>query len=695
MAQGNKRNRLIRSAGIGAALAAMVTTAQARNDAPVYPPFGLDLTARDAATKPGDDFFQYANGAYLARAVIPADQPMITRRSDMTDRIDAHLHTILDDVARDVPLVPRDTKGKVGAFYAAFMDEASIDSKGIGPIEPELSAIRRAPGRAALANLMGRSAFDFYPSPFFIVIDSDLKDTSRYAVYLWQSGLGLPDRDYYLKPDLAKQKDAYRLYAANLLKLAGWPNAAKAAAAVVEFETRLADASWTKVQQRDPTTQYNPMTPAQLAAYAPGFSWRDFLAGAQLSKKTSLVVAQKSAFPKFARILAATPLDTLKAWMVFRVVDDAAPYLPHAFVNARFKMRDHALAGQSEQVPRWKLGLAAVGGQDCDYVPHSCFGTLQWAVGQLYAARYFPVATKAKIEALVGNLKAAFRHRIETLGWMSARTKSEALAKLDTYIIKVGYPDRPRDYSGVVIRRDDLMGDVRAAAAADWSFYVKRSYGPVDRDDWLLTPQANNAYNGSLRDIVFPAGILQAPIFDANADPAINYGAVGAVIGHEMTHGFDDEGRSIDSKGALRDWWTPADAKAFKARAAVLGAQYAQYEPVPGTHINPDLTMGENLADLGGISIAFDAYHASLKGKPAPVLNGLTGDQRFFLAWAQGWAGKARPEAIKQLTTSDPHSWRKFRVNGVVRNIDGWYVAFGVKPGDALYLAPGKRARVW
>lgn len=695
MAQRNKHNRLVRSACVGAAFVAMVTTAQARGDAPVYPPFGLDLTARDAATKPGDDFFQYANGAYLARAVIPADQPMITRRSDMTDRIDAHLHTILDDAARDVPLVPRDTKGKVGAFYAAFMDEASIESKGIGPIEPELSAIRRAPGRAALANLMGRSAFGFYPSPFFIVIDSDLKDTSRYAVYLWQSGLGLPDRDYYLKPDLAKQKDAYRLYAANLLKLAGWPNAAKAAAAVVEFETRLADASWTKVQQRDPTTQYNPMTPAQLVAYAPGFSWRDFLAGAQLSKKTSLVVAQKSAFPKFARILAATPLDTLKAWMVFRVVDDAAPYLPHAFVNARFKMRDHALAGQSEQVPRWKLGLAAVGGQDCDYVPHSCFGTLQWAVGQLYAARYFPVATKAKIEALVGNLKAAFRHRIETLGWMSAKTKSEALAKLDTYIIKVGYPDRPRDYSGVVIRRDDLMGDVRAAAAADWSFYVKRSYGPVDRDDWLLTPQANNAYNGSLRDIVFPAGILQAPIFDANADPAINYGAVGAVIGHEMTHGFDDEGRSIDSKGALRDWWTPADAKAFKARAAVLGAQYAQYEPVPGTHINPDLTMGENLADLGGISIAFDAYHASLKGKPAPVLNGLTGDQRFFLAWAQGWAGKARPEAIKQLTTSDPHSWRKFRVNGVVRNIDGWYVAFGVKPGDALYLAPGKRARVW
>jgi len=695
MTRKNTRTGFVRFACIGAAFVAAASATQAQGAAPVYPPFGLDLTARDSATRPGDDFFQFANGAYLARATIPADQPMFTRRSDMTDRIDAHLHTIMDDAAKGVALAPRDTKGKVGAFYAAFMDEASIETKGIHPLDPELSAIRGARDRAVLAKLMGRSAFDFYPSPFFIVIDSDLKDTSRYSVYLWQSGLGLPDRDYYLKPDFAKQRDAYRLYAANLLKLAGWPNAANAATAIVDFETRLADASWTKVQQRDPTTQYNPMTIAQLEAYAPDFSWRDFLAGAQLSGKSSVVVAQKSAFPKFARILAATPLDTLKAWMAFRAIDDAAPYLPRAYANVRFQMRDNVLAGQSAPLPRWKLGLAAVGGKDCDYVPHSCFGTLEWAVGQLYAAQYFPAATKAKIVALVGELKAAFRRRIETLGWMSPKTKAEALAKLDTYIIKVGYPDHERDYSNVVIRRDDLMGDVRAAAAADWAFYVKRSYGPVDRDDWLLTPQANNAYNGSLRDIVFPAGILQAPVFDANADPAINYGAVGAVIGHEMTHGFDDEGRSIDAKGALRDWWTPADANAFKARAAVLGAQYARYEPVPGLHINPDLTMGENLADLGGMSIALDAYHASLKGKPAPVLNGLTGDQRFFLAWAQGWAGKGKPEAIKQLTISDPHSWRKFRVNGVVRNIDAWYAAFSVKPGDALYLAPDKRAHVW
>jgi putative endopeptidase len=336
-----------------------------------------------------------------------------------------------------------------------------------------------------------------------------------------------------------------------------------------------------------------------------------------------------------------------------------------------------------------------VGGADCSYAVHSCFGTLKWAVGQLYVARYFPPATKATITALVVELKSAFRHRLATNTWMGPATKAEALKKLDATLVKVGYPDRWRDYKGVVIRRDDLTGDVRAGAADDWAFVIQRSRGPVDRGEWLLAPQANNAYNGSFNDVVFPAGILQAPIFDAAADPAINYGAVGAVIGHEMTHGFDDEGRQIDADGALRDWWTPADAAAFEARAAALGKQYAQYEPVPGIHINPQLTMGENIADLGGLSIALDAYHASLHGKPAPVLAGLTGDQRVFLGWAQGWAGKATPEEIKRLTISDPHSYRKYRVDGVVRNIDGWYAAFAVKATDKYSVAPDQRVRIW
>ncbi len=660
--------------------------------APLYPPFGLDRTAVDPATKPGDDFFQYANGAYLSRTAIPSDRSVGSRRLDMTDRTEAQLHTLLDAAAKGVAVQPVDVRGKSGAFYAAFMDEAGIEARGVKAIAPELDAIRAA-DRPALAALMGTPGF--YAAPFGYGIDADLKRPDRYATYIGQADLGLPDRDYYLRPEFAAQRKAYRNYAETLLKLSGWADPAKAADAVLALETRLAEASWTRVQQRDLTVQYNPMTPAELAKMAPGFDWQRYLDAGKLGGKQRLIVTTNTAMPKLATVFATTPVDDLRAWMAFRVADTAAPYLPKAFGDARFELRDHVLAGQSEQKPRWKRGIRAVAGGDCGADPSSCFGTLNWGVGQLYADRYFPAATKAQITTLVLNLKAAFRHRIEHLEWMGPATRTEALAKLDTYVIKVGYPDTWRDYSSVVVRRDDLIGNVRNAAAADWAFYVGRSDGPVDRGDWLMTPQTNDAYNGSLRDIVFPAGILQAPMFDPAADPAINYGAIGGVIGHEMTHGFDDQGRSIDAKGALRDWWTPADAAAFKARAAVLGAQYARFEPVPGVHIKPDLTMGENLADLGGLAIALDAYHASLHGKPAPVIGGLTGDQRVFLGWAQVWAGKAKAEEILRLTTSDPHSFRKFRVNGVVRNIDAWYTAFGIKPGDALYVPPEKRARIW
>lgn len=674
----------------------MATAAAAAWAAPQYPPFGLDLTAADKSVKPGDDFFDYANGAYLARTSIPADRPAASRRLEMTDRMEANLHTLMDEVAKEATAAPATERQKAGTFYAAFMDEAQAERLGAAPLKPELDAIRAAPDRAALAALMGAGAGGLYPSLFGAFIDIDLKDPNRYALYLGQSGLGLPDRDYYLKAELAAKKDAYRAYAARLLALEGWPNADKAAADLVAFETKVAEASWTKVQQRDLTTQYNPMAPTALPGFAPGFDWAPFLERAGVGAKPIVVVAEKSAFPKLAAIYAETPVETLKAWMAFRIADLAAPYLSKPFVDAHFGFRLKELTGQAEPQPRWKRGVRAVAGGDCGADPASCFGTLNWAVGDLYAARYFPAATKAKVTELVGNLKVAMRGRIERLDWMGPETKKEALKKLDTYTIKVGYPDKPqRDYSAVVIKRDDLLGNVRRAAANDWAFIVKRSNGPVDRGAWQMTPQTNDAYNGSLRDIVFPAGILQAPIFDADADPAINYGAIGGVIGHELTHGFDDMGRTIDAAGALRDWWTKADADAFKARAKILGDQYAQFEPVPGFHINPGLTMGENIADLGGLAIALDAYHASLGGRPAPVIGGLTGDQRVFLGWAQAWAGKMTPDAIKQMTISDPHSFRKFRVNGPVRNIDPWYAAFGVKSGDKLYLKPEERARIW
>ena len=675
-------------------LAASVVTAQGTHT-PVLPPYGFDATAVDPSTRPGDDFFQYANGAYLARSQIPADRPIVSRRLEMTDRTDQQLKSLLEEAANGVGEQPTDLKGKVGAFYASFMDEATIERLGAGAIAPELTAIRSAPDLAAVAHLMGESATGLYASPFGASIDVDLKAPRVYAISLSQGGLGLPDRDYYLKDNFASEREAYRAYAQQLLTLIGWPDPAGTSQKVMGFETALAEASWTKVQQRDPDTQYNPASKAGLQSLAPQFPWQAYLEGSGIADRDRFIVTTNTAFPKLAAVIASAPLDTLKAWMAFRVADNAAPYLSRPFSDAHFAFRQQKLLGTKQQPPRWKRGKLAVGGDDCGANPGSCFGTLNWAVGQLYSERYFPAATKAAITSLVGDVKGAFRRRLATLDWMSPATRREALKKLDTYIIKVGYPDTWRDYSNVVVRRDDLVGNVRRAAVADWDFYVQRSKGPVDKSDWLMTPQTNDAYNGSLRDIVFPAGILTAPMFDPNADPAYNYGAIGGVIGHELTHGFDDQGRKIDAKGALRDWWTAKDATEFKRRAKILGDQYAKFEPVPGVHINPDLTMGENIADLGGLTMALDAYHTSLKGKKAPVLGGLTGDQRVFLGWAQVWAGKATDDAIRNQTISDPHSFRKYRVNGVVRNIDAWYPAFAVKPSDKLYVAPAKRARIW
>ncbi|MDQ2659828.1 MAG: M13 family metallopeptidase, partial [Verrucomicrobiota bacterium] len=559
-----------------------------------------------------------------------------------------------------------------------------------------LTAIRASSSRDALANLMGEQNSDLYGAIFGILIDVDIADPSRYTVYIGQAGLGLPDRDYYLKPDFAAQKAKYQTYVAQLLKLVAWPDPETRANDIVAFETKLAEAEWTRAQQRDPIAIYNPMTVADLETFAPGFPWQPFLIGSGLGKVEHVVVAEKSAFPKLASIFAETPVEILQAWEAFNVADHAAPYLSKAFADASFEMRNKTLSGQAEQQLRWKRGVHAVSGGDYGTGERSDrFGNLGWAVGELYSAKYFPPEAKAKIEELVANLKVAMHARIEKLDWMGAATKEQALKKLDTYNIKVGYPDHPRDISSVVVRDDDVVGNVRRAASADWAFFLNRLPGAVDRTEWQMTPQTNDAYNGALRDIVFPAGILQPPMFDAQADAAINYGAIGGVIGHELTHGFDDQGRKFDAEGKLRDWWTAEDAKAFEARAAVLGAQYSSYEPLPGAKVNGALTMGENIADLGGLTIALDAYRTSLKGQPAPALDGLTGDQRVFLGWAQAWRGKLRDDAIRKQVVSDPHSPRQYRVNGPTRNIDDWYTSFGVKAGDKLFVDPKDRVRIW
>ncbi|MGC1301500.1 MAG: M13-type metalloendopeptidase [Caulobacteraceae bacterium] len=688
--------RALRAGGAVAALAGIGATGAQDAGKPQYGAWGFDLTAMDRSVKPGDDFNCYASGAWLARTQIPADKPIASLRYLMSDRIEARLHDAMQAAAVSVPEQPATLEGKVGAFYKAFVDQGRVDALGAAPIGPELSAIRAAGTRDDIAALMGRNTVDFYGTIFGLNTDVDLKNVSRYAVYAGQAGLGLPDRDYYLKPSFAAQKAAYQAYVARLLALAGWADPDANARAVVEFETRIAEASWTKAEQRDVDKTYNPETPAELAALTPGFAWDRFLVGADLGGAGRLIVAEKSAFPRIAAVYQATPLEVLKAWQAFTVADNAAFYLSRPFSEARFEFRDKTLSGQPEEQVRWKRAIRAVGGGDCvgaDRV--DCFGNMGFGVGQVYAARYFPPSSKAKIEALVANVKAAMRVRLERLDWMTPATRVEALKKLDTYQIKVGYPDHPRDYSGLVVRSDDLVGDVRRAGAWDWRFYVARLNGPVDRGDWAMTPQTNDAYNGSLRDIVFPAGILQPPMFDPAADPAINYGAIGAVIGHELTHGFDDEGRKLDAAGELRDWWTAADAKAFEERAKRLGGQYSSYEPAQGAHINGDLTMGENIADLGGINVALEAYHRSLHGKPAPVVGGLTGDQRVFLGWAQAWRGKAREDYLRKQVVSDPHSPRAFRVIGPTRNVDAWYSAFGVKPGDTYYLPADQRVHIW
>ncbi|HEY4281657.1 MAG TPA: M13-type metalloendopeptidase [Chthoniobacterales bacterium] len=663
---------------------------------PQYGSWGFDLAGSDRATKPGDDFFRFANGTWIDHTQIPPDKPGYSLRLAMTDAIEQRLHETMEALGAKAKGEPATLDDKVGAFYRSFMDEGRVEHLGVKAISPEVDDLKKAKSREDLAGLMGQTITDFESSLFNLTIDADLKDPNHYALYLTQAGLGLPDRDYYLKPEFAPQKTAYQQYVTKLLHLLKWPESDARANDVVQFETQVADASWTKAQQRDLTAVYNPMSLDELEKWAPWFAWKPFFARVGMNNLDRVIVAEKSAFPKLADVYAKTPMDTIRAWHAFHIADNAAPYLPKAFCDAYFEMHNKMLSGQKEQQSRWKRAITAVSGGNFGVGDRfGTFGTMGFAVGQLYSAKYFPPDAKAKIEDLVTNLKAAYRARLEKLDWMGDETKKEALRKLDSYTIKVGYPDHPRDYSTLVIKRDDLTGNVKRCAQFDWAFYSGRFSGPVDKTDWGMTPQTNDAYNGSLRDIVFPAGILQPPIFDPNADPAINYGAAGGVIGHELTHGFDDQGRKIDASGGLRDWWTAEDAETFKQRAEMLGAQYSKFEPLPGVHVNGELTMGENIADLGGVVLALEAYRTSLKGQEAPIVDGFTGEQRVLLGWAQAWRGKVSDDFVRKQVVSDPHSPRQFRVNGPMRNVDTWYDAFKVQPGEKLFITPNDRVKIW
>ena len=644
--------------------------------------FGVDLNGMDTSVKPGDDFNRYVSGNWLANTPIPADKASYGMFNVLTDRADADLREIIEASAAN-PTSTADA-ARIGAFYASFMDEAAVNRLGASPLQQDLAEVRAADTREKMAALMGRTQAGFGSSLFGVQVFEDLRTPDTVSAYVVQGGLGMPDRDYYLEANFATQKAAYRAYVEQALTLAGWAEPAAAADAVLAFETAIAQEHWTQVQNRQIDKLYNPTTVAELTAAAPGFDWAGWATAAGVGADRTLIAANNTAFPGMARVFAETPVATLQSWEAFHVINQAAPYLSQPFVDARFEFFGKTLSGQQENRDRWKRGVALVN------------GSLGESLGREYVARHFPAESKAQMEELVANLRAAMTVRIRNLDWMSDATKEQALYKMSRFGVKIGYPDEWRSYEGLELTPGDLYGNVERASAFEWAFNLGKLDRPVNPLEWGMTPQTVNAYyNPPRNEIVFPAAILQAPFFDPRADPAVNYGGIGAVIGHEITHGFDDQGRKTDGDGVLRDWWTAEDAAKFEERAAVLGAQYSALSPVEGATVNGDLTMGENIADLGGLLMALDAYHMSLGGREAPVLNGLTGDQRVFLGWAQVWRTNARDEALRQQVTTDPHSPGQYRAAVPPRNIDAWYEAFGVEPGDEQYLAPEARARIW
>jgi putative endopeptidase len=636
--------------------------------------WGVDLSARDLTVKPGEDFQKYASGTWLKNTQIAADKPEAGSFYELFDLSQDQLKELVTNAPAD---------SKYGALYRSMMDEAAVEARGLEPLSKDLATVAAIKTKGDMARYMGATVGTFGASVISFHLEPDTANASMNALNLNQSGLGLPNRDYYLKPEFKKQRDAYRAYAERTFKAIGNANPAAAADRLMAFETAIAKVSWASADRRDVDKTNNPMSSAELAKYAPAFSWTSFFDGARIPAQKRIIVNENSAIRDIAALYAKTPLSTLKEWQAFHVADDAAPYLNKAMVDSRF---DHVktITGVTEQRPRWKRAVALVDGQ---------LGEL---VGQDYVAHYFPASSKAKMVELIGNLKAAMASRIQGNSWMSGPTKKAAAEKLARMDVMVGYPDKFRDYGALEIRPDDLYGNVRRAQRFNADYEMEDLGKAVNHKKWGMNPQEVNAYNGGGENkIVFPAGILQPPFFDPAADDAVNYGAIGAVNGHEISHGFDDQGRKYDLSGNVRDWWTKEDAARFDAETKVFGDQYAKFEAVPGAFVNPKLTMGENIADFAGISVAFDAYHRSLGGQAAPVIDGLTGDQRFFLAYAQVWREKQRDDALRSQVTTDPHSPGRFRVLGPLRNVQAWYDAFGITPDSPMYIPPEKRAHIW
>ena len=650
---------------------------------PRFGVWGYDATAMDGTVKPGDDFFAYVNGAWDKRTEIASDRTFAGIDSVLNDQIEKDVRSVSEDQAKD-PTGNGRLGQQIGDLYASWMDEGRVEQLGTAPLKPYLARVAAVKTRAQLVDLFAEPGFD---SPVGLFIYPDLKDPTRYSTYVSQGGLGMPNRDYYLLKGEKYDgyRKAYRDYIIETQRLAGISNPEARADRIIALETAIAKIHWTPEQSRDVEKIYNPMTRAQLRAFAPQLEWDRALTKLGLGKVNKVVVGEKSAVQAESRLLASVPLQTWKDWTAFHFISNNAAYLPKAFDQANFNFYSKTLRDVPTQRARWKRGVDLVN------------GALGEGVGQIYVQRHYPPESDRQMHELIDNILAALKEKIQGNSWMDAPTKQRALEKLATFDPRIGHPVKYIDYSSLTVDRNDLLGNAIRSADFDWKLLLSRFPKPVDRTLWGMLPQTNNAYyDPTQNQITFPAAILQPPYFDPNADPASNYGSIGATIGHEIGHGFDDQGRKFDAHGALTDWWTAATAKLYTAHADMLVAQYNGYEPIPGVHIKGQLTLGENLGDLGGLEVAYAAYrkYVSDHGEPA-VIDGMTGDQRFFIAYGYSWETKQREGALRSQLLTNEHSPAKYRVNGVVRNVDAWYKAFNVQPGDKMYLAPEQRVHVW
>ncbi|RPI13847.1 MAG: M13 family peptidase [Lysobacterales bacterium] len=646
---------------------------------------GVLLENFDKTVRPQDDFYRYVSGVWLAKTQIPADKSNYGLFGKLEDDVQRQLHAIVDEAAA-AKAAPGSDKQLVGDFYASFMDETRIEKVGLAPLEPEFARIAAIDDGAALLDYLAHAQLIGLNTPIALGILPDAKRPEFVTVWTQQSGLAMPDRDYYLEDEAryVEFRKAYVAYLTDVFARLGRKDAAEAAQRVMDFETRLARSAWSQVELRDVDKNYNPYDVAGATKASPGLDWNRYFERVGIRSHDHLIVGQPSYFADLGKALGDVPLETWRDYLKIRVVDSFAPYLDAKMVERNFDFYGRTLSGTPELRPRWKRGLAET---------ETAMGDL---LGKTYVERHFPPQAKKRMDELVANLTKAFGLSIDELEWMGPETRREAHAKLQGFSVKIGYPEKWKEYPGLEVRRDDLVGNVLRAREVNTKRELAKLGRPVDRTEWYMTPQTVNAYYNPLgNEIVFPAAILQPPFFDMNADDAVNYGGIGAVIGHEISHGFDDQGRKFDGTGALRDWWTAEDNERFSARTQKLVGQYAAFSPLPGLNVNGELTLGENIGDLSGLAVAHKAYRLSLDGKPAPVLDGYSGDQRFFIGWAQVWPRLYREDELRRRLVTDPHSPSEYRVNGIVRNMPQFVEAFDLKSGDRLYLPSDQQVRIW